>query len=540
MHYHNGLLSVALLVLMNLNGYSCFITTGIPQIIEHDQRAQLSLIPSNLRLALSKKPSYESNSNQTGSPDTFRFPDDFLFGAATAAYQIEGAWNEDGKGPSVWDTLTHDHPELVVDQATGDRATDSYHRYLSDIDALATVGFDYYRFSIAWSRLLPRGDRSSLNEQAVEYYNHLIDELLTNGIEPVVTMLHYDVPQYLQNLGGFASPLIVDYFREYADTLFHTFGDRVKVWITHNEPYDFCVEGYGTGNSGPLVYASGVGEYLCAHHVLLSHAAAYQLYNERYRQQQNGLIGLTLSGRYYYPASNATAQEVVDRAIEFQIGWFADPLFGEDGNYPAVMINEIAKNSEQEGRTHSRLPTFTNTESALLRGSADFFAYNYYSSRLVELNSTEYNPLETPSWQRDARIIQSVDPGWSRAKSSWLYVVPEGLRGILNWIRKRYHNPTVLITENGYSDDGQLEDTERIDYYARHLHAVLASLLEDGCHVAGFTAWSIIDNFEWLRGYSEKFGLFYVNFTDPALVRIPKRSANFMARVISTRTIPAE
>ncbi|XP_052900845.1 myrosinase 1-like [Anopheles moucheti] len=532
MHCHNGLLAVVLLVLGNLRGSNCYITTGIPQIIEHDSGA----LPSKLRDALAKKTFFKQINNQS----KFQFPDEFSFGAATAAYQIEGAWNVDGKGPSVWDTLTHNHPELVVDRATGDRAADSYHLYASDISSLAAVGFDYYRFSIAWSRLMPRGDRSSLNAQAVDYYNHLIDKLLATGIEPVVTMLHYDVPQYLQDLGGFASPLIVDYFREYADTLFQTFGDRVKVWITHNEPYDFCVEGYGTGKSGPLVYASGVGEYLCAHHVLLSHGAAYQLYQERYLQNQKGFIGLTLSGRYYYPASNATAQEVVDRAIEFQIGWFANPLFGEDGNYPAVMIDEIAKNSALEGRTRSRLPTLSSSERTLLRGSADFFAYNYYSSRLVEIDSSEYNPLEMPSWQRDARIIQSVDPGWSRAKSSWLYVVPEGLRGILNWVRTRYHNPTVLITENGYSDDGQLEDTERVDYYAKHLKAVLAAMLEDGCQVAGFTAWSIIDNFEWLRGYSEKFGLFYVNFTDPSLARIPKRSANFMARVISSRTIPVK
>uniref|UniRef100_A0A182W4F7 Beta-glucosidase n=1 Tax=Anopheles minimus TaxID=112268 RepID=A0A182W4F7_9DIPT len=534
MHYNKGVLTVALLVLINLNSCNGYITTGIPQLIDRDPSGQYS---SKLTHALTKKGLYEWIGNQTdGTP---HFPELFIFGAATAAYQIEGAWNEDGKGPSVWDTLTHDHPELVVDHATGDRAADSYHRYMSDIDALKTVGFDFYRFSISWSRLMPNGDRTSLNGAALAYYNQLIDELLSNGIQPIVTMLHYDLPQYVQNLGGFASPLIVDYFLEYADVLFNQFGDRVKVWITHNEPYDFCVEGYGTGSSGPLVYASGIGEYLCAHHVLLSHASAYHRYNDVYRSYQQGLIGITLSGRYYYPASDATAPEVAERALEFQIGWFADPLFGA-GNYPTVMVNDIANNSQLEGRTRSRLPTFTDIERKLVKGSVDFFAYNYYSSRLVELDTTKYNPLDTPSWQRDARIIQSVNPGWSRAKSSWLYVVPEGLRGMLNWIRKRYNNPPVLITENGYSDDGQVDDKERIDYYTQHLNALLAAVLEDGCHVAGFTAWSIIDNFEWLRGYSEKFGLFYVNFTDPDLARIPKRSANFMARVISTRTIPTD
>uniref|UniRef100_A0A182KAX3 Beta-glucosidase n=1 Tax=Anopheles christyi TaxID=43041 RepID=A0A182KAX3_9DIPT len=526
---NSGFKLCALLMLINVTGLHGYITTGLPTIIERDSEAAAPF-PYQLRQALSKKRSSSTTSNGTEGED-FKFPAGFLFGAATAAYQIEGGWNVDGKGPSVWDSLTHNHPELVVDGATGDQAANSYQFYKSDVEALESVGFDYYRFSIAWSRLLPRGDRSSLNPEAIAYYNALINELLGHGIEPVVTMLHYDLPQYLQNLGGFASPLIVGYFREYADILYQTFGDRVKVWITHNEPYDFCVEGYGTGSTGPLVYATGVGEYLCAHHVLLSHAAAYHLYQERYREEQDGKIGITLSGRYYYPATNITPYET--------IGWYADPLFGEDGNYPAVMVDEIAKNSKLEGRTHSRLPTFTSAERLLLGGSADFFAYNYYSSRLAELDREDYNPAEPPSWRRDARIIQSVDPSWSRAKSTWLYVVPEGLGGILNWFRTRYQNPTVLITENGYSDDGQLNDTGRIDYYARHLSALLSAIIADGCNVAGFTAWSIIDNFEWLRGYSEKFGLFYVNFSDPQLQRVPKASADYMQRVISTRTIPS-
>ncbi|KFB38783.1 hypothetical protein ZHAS_00006283 [Anopheles sinensis] len=498
--------------------------------------------PSRLRHAL-KPP---ADGGGTPAPNTDhsssgeQFADDFLFGAATAAYQIEGAWNESGRGPSVWDTLTHNHPELVVDGATGDRAADSYHLYQHDIEALGTLGFDFYRFSISWSRLLPNGDPSSLNQAAVSYYNDLIDSLMAIGIEPVVTMLHYDVPQYLQNLGGFASPLIVEYFRQYADVLFRTFGDRVRVWITHNEPYDFCVEGYGTGRSGPLVYATGVGEYLCAHHVLLSHAAAFHHYNAHYRHVQDGVIGLTLSGRFYYPATNDTPPAVVERALEFQIGWFSDPLFGADGNYPATMIADIGENSLREGRYTSRLPTFTDEQRAFVRGSCDFFAYNYYSSRLATLASGDYDPTVPPSWARDARIIQSVDPRWARAKSTWLYVVPEGLRGVLNWFRVRYNNPNVLITENGFSDDGQLQDTGRIDYYRDHLAAVLAAIKQDGCNVIGYTAWSIIDNFEWLRGYSEKFGLYYVNFSSPELERVPKQSATFMAQVIRTRTIPSK
>lgn len=335
----------------------------------------------------------------------------------------------------------------------------------------------------------------------MEYYNELIDSLVADGIEPVVTMLHHDVPQYLQNLGGLASPLFVRYFKIYADVLFRNFGDRVTVWITHNEPYDFCVEGYGYGIDGPMVYAPGVGEYLCAHHVLLSHAAAYHLYDKSYRQDQKGKIGLTLSGRYFYPANNETNVDVVDRALQFQIGWFAHPLFNEAGGYPPIMVQDIEDHSLREGRSMSRLPEMTEEMKQYVRGTADFFAYNYYSSRLVALDTQEYNVSSPPSVDKDAGLIYSVAPSWKRAKSTWLYVVPEGLRGILNWFKEEYNDPFVIITENGYSDDGQLDDHERVDYYKSHLSALLDAILVDRCQVVGFTAWSIIDNFEWLRGY---------------------------------------
>ncbi|XP_035772763.1 myrosinase 1-like [Anopheles albimanus] len=546
MNHTLGLLLLALLLLLgSCNGYAS-TSSGLANLVETPFAGRTVLALLRQALGLPKPEGAESQQHQhqqqqqqhQQAASGHRFPAHFRFGAATAAYQIEGAWDEEGKGASVWDTLTHEHPELVVDGATGDRAADSYHLYASDIEALGAVGFDFYRFSISWARLLPYGDAASLNPHAVDYYNRLIDELLAHGIEPVVTMLHYDVPQYLQNLGGFASPLIVGYFRQYADVLYRTFGDRVKVWITHNEPYDFCVEGYGTGRSGPLVYATGVGEYLCAHHVLLSHAAAFHLYDQHYRHRQDGVVGITLSGRYYYPATNETDPAVIDRAIDFQIGWFANALFGPDGNYPATMIADIGEHSMREGRATSRLPTFSPAERDRLRGASDFLGYNYYSSRLATLATGDYDPTLPPSWARDARILQSVDPAWPRAKSEWLYVVPEGLRGVLNWFRTHYANPTVLITENGFSDDGQLVDSGRIGYYRDHLNALLGAIVDDGCHVVGYTAWSIIDNFEWLRGYSEKFGLFYVNFSSPLLERVPKQSASFMASVISTRVVP--
>ncbi|XP_062537023.1 myrosinase 1-like [Armigeres subalbatus] len=467
-----------------------------------------------------------------------KFPENFAFGAATAAYQIEGAWNIDGKGPSVWDTLTHNHPEAVVNRATGDVACDSYNRYQEDIAALKEVGFDYYRFSISWSRILPDGDLSSLNRAGLDYYNKLINALWAARIEPLVTMVHYDIPQYVQNLGGLASPLFVEYFKIYADVLFKNFGDRVRYWITHNEPYDFCVEGYGYGTDGPMVHAPGVGEYLCAHHVLLSHAAVYHLYDDNYRQDQHGKIGMTLSGRYFYPTDNVTDLNAVDRALQFQIGWFAHPLFSETGGYPPIMISDIGDHSLREGRSMSRLPEFSEEMTSYVRGTADFFGYNYYTSRLVTFDKNEYDVDTPPSVDKDAGLVYSVDPSWIRAKSTWLYVVPEGLRGILNWFKQEYNDPPVLITENGYSDDGQLNDDDRVEYYKQHLNALLDALLEDKCQVVGFTVWSIIDNFEWLRGYSEKFGLYHVNFSSPNRERTPKLSSKLLQSVIKTREIP--
>ncbi|XP_055550374.1 myrosinase 1-like [Wyeomyia smithii] len=470
--------------------------------------------------------------------DVRKFPSYFAFGAATAAYQIEGGWNEDGKGASVWDTLTHQHPELVVDRANGDVAADSYHRFREDIAALEEVGFSFYRFSISWSRILPEGDLSSLRLAGIQYYNNLINSLLEANITPVVTMLHYDVPQYVQNLGGLASPLFVQYFKIYADTLFRYFGDRVKVWITHNEPWDFCVTGYGSGTEGPLVHAPGVGEYLCAHHVLLSHATVFHLYDEKYRKEQAGSVGITLSGRFFYPANSKTGPDVVDRALQYQLGWFAHPLFSGAGGYPPLMVQEIADHSLRENRTMSRLPEMSDEIKQFIRGSADFLGYNYYSSRLVELDKRDYNESSPPSVEKDTGVLYSVDRSWKRAKSSWLYVVPKGLRGVLNWFKKEYNNPPVLITENGYSDDGQLEDHERIDFYRSHLTQLLDAILIDKCNVFGFTTWSIVDNFEWLRGYSEKFGLYHVNFSSSNRERVPKLSSKFFKTVIQSGTIP--
>ncbi|XP_049765561.1 myrosinase 1-like isoform X3 [Schistocerca cancellata] len=216
------------------------------------------------------------------------FPEDFIFGAATASYQVEGAWNEDGKGENIWDRMLHEHPEYSSNGDNGDVACDSYHKYQEDVQMLKALGVDVYRFSISWARILPTGDLDVINQPGIDYYNNLINELLANGIQPMVTMYHWDLPQALQYIGGWPNPILADYFVEYARLLFDEFGDRVRWWITFNEPASF-VGGYSSvGVAAPSQNASGIGDYLAAHTVLRAHARAYRLYDEQYRAAQNG------------------------------------------------------------------------------------------------------------------------------------------------------------------------------------------------------------------------------------------------------------
>lgn len=353
----------------------------------------------------------------------------------------------------------------------------------------------------------------------------------------VVTLCHYDLPQWIQDEGGFLNPNVVKYFRLYADTVFKEFGPRVKMWITFNEPFDVCTAGYGSGTTAPLIRSSGVGDYLCAHYLLQAHAAAYHLYKDVYANDQRGMIGIALDGRFYYPKDPSVGDDVVQRAMHFDMGWFANPIFSEHGGYPKEMVDEINARSQREERPWSRLPEMSERLKNYIKGSADFLGFNYYSSRMVQLNSSDYDPNAEPSWYSDSRIICTTKPDWKRAKSSWLYSVPEGLHDALKWFKREYNNPKVFITENGWSDDGEFEDDGRIDYLKSHLTSISQAINDDGCNVIGHTTWSIIDNFEWLRGYTEHFGLFAVNQTSPRKERIAKKSVGFLKDVIKKRLV---
>ncbi|CAD6997404.1 unnamed protein product [Ceratitis capitata] len=459
-----------------------------------------------------------------------QFPEDFAFGVSTAAYQIEGGWNVDGKGLSIWDTYTHAHPERILDRTNGDEAAESYHRFEQDLAALKALKVKFYRFSFSWPRLLPNADTTVINQKGIDYYNNIIDKLLANDIEPMVTMFHCDLPEALNKFGGFTNDIIIKYFRFYADFLYKTFGDRVKKWITFNEPFDYCVLGYGRAYFPPLVHSPGVADYLCMDNTLRAHAAAYRSYKAKYFKRQGGKIGITISSRFYY--TQRGDKHTIERAMQYSLGWLANPIYSKSGNYPQLVLDDIGNNSLREGLAWSRLPPFSEFWTKIIRGSGDFLGLNYYTSRYAELSQPPIG--EVPSWEFDSQLEYTVDEKWKQGNSNWLYCVPQGLEDILKWIRDRYDNVEVFVTENGWSDYGALEDTDRIDFLQAHLQAVL-NAINDGCNVTHYSHWSLIDNFEWNMGYTQKYGLYYLNLTSPHKERIAKMSAHYYRTVIESK-----
>ncbi|GAB0086590.1 Glycoside hydrolase family 1 [Sergentomyia squamirostris] len=501
----------------------------------------LLLVIAHTKHTSSKNPClWKRKSFPKSFPDPcLAFPKDFLFGAGTAAYQVEGGWNEDSRGPSIWDTLIHNNPELIKDRSSGDVGPDSYHLYREDVKRLKQLGVDFYRFSISWPRIMPTGDISSLNPAGVKYYNDLINHLIEEGIKPMVTMFHLDLPQYLQDLGGLANPLIVKYFREYARVLFDNYGDRVKLWATFNEPWAYCYYGHATAEAAPMLKLHGVGEYYCAYHTILAHTEAYHLYKDRYKGHKRGKVGITLSGTGFLQKTRG--DELTNRGYDFEVGFFANPFFSCKGGWPKSMQDTVDRNSKKEGRAWSRLPTFTHDQIKRIKGSADFLGINYYTGRILEPANYDWTSGSpgsppNPSWERDRNLFAKEDPSWPQAKSDWIYSYPGGLKHILEWIRSTYNNPEVIITENGWSDDGELEDEGRVETIKGHLRAILEALRE-GCRVTAYSHWSLIDNFEWMQGYTNKFGLYRVDMEDPEKKRVEKKSARVYREIIKSRYV---
>ncbi|MCL6490045.1 MAG: beta-glucosidase [Alicyclobacillus mali] len=436
-----------------------------------------------------------------------KFPDEFVWGTATASYQVEGAAREGGRGRSIWDIFSHT-PGKVAEGHTGDVACDHYHRYEDDVQLMKELGISSYRFSIAWPRVMPEKGRVWV--KGLDFYKRLATKLLENGIRPAVTMYHWDLPQWIEDEGGWNSRDTVSRFLEYSEILFREFGDLVPMWITHNEPWCASILGYGIG-----VHAPGLKDwrraYRAAHHLLLSHGQAVRLYREL---GLPGEIGITLNLAPVYAAtSNPEDLAAADRQDMFQNRWFLDPVL--KGKYPESLLRRV---DQAVGGFDAVKPG----DLDVMATPIDFLGVNYYTRAVVANDPSD--PL------LGVRHLPGEGP---RTEMDW-EVYPDGLYDLLSRLRRDYGDIPIYITENGaaYDDrvqDGAVHDPDRVSYLASHF-AAAHRFLEEGGNLRGYYVWSLMDNFEWAFGYTKRFGLVYVDYD--TLARIPKDSYFWYQRVI--------
>ncbi|XP_063542084.1 myrosinase 1-like [Cydia strobilella] len=470
-----------------------------------------------------------------------KFPDDFLFGAATGSYQIEGAWNISGKTANMWDYLTHNKPTVIADESNADIACDTYHNYKRDVEMMRELGLDAYRFSLSWSRILPTGFSNQINQAGVDFYNNYIDEMLKYNITPIVTLYYWDLPQKLQELGGFTNPLIIEWFEDYARVVFSLFGDRVKHWITFHGPREICLEGYGETIKAPQLNATGIGEYLCAKYLLVAHAKAYHAYNNDFKPSQGGECGLTISINYYPPLTDSEEDKAASELFN-QENWaiYSDPIFSEQGGWPKEYSERVAAKSKEQGYPRSRLPDFTEEEIALVKGAADFFGLGHFTAAFVYAYASDYEAGNiVPSSADDTNVGTSQPTTWPTAASSWLKQAPRSLYNVLTHVHKRYSSPVIYVTENGWSTTGGLQDDSTVSYIRAMLTDVL-DVLYEGIQIKGYFVWGFMDAFEWTAGYSERFGLYNVDFESAERTRTARKSALVYKHIIANRVVDAD
>jgi beta-glucosidase len=433
----------------------------------------------------------------------------FVWGVATSSFQIEGAAHEDGRGPSIWDTFCR-VPGKVANGDTGEIACDHYHRYNEDLDLMKWMGVDAYRFSVAWSRVIPNGV-GPINQAGLDFYDRLIDGALERGIQPWITMYHWDLPQALQDRGGWNNREVVKWFEEYANVLTNEFGDRVKHWMTLNEPLCSAWIGHLYGDMAP-----GITDLQTAlnasHHLLMSHGIASQVTRTNVKDSK---VGIVINVTPAVPATDSDDDRRASKLADgFDNRWFLNPVFGQP--YPADVIEVLGKS-----------PQIETGDMSLINQPMDFLGVNFYFRQTIASNP-QGSPLPIKNIRRE---------NVKRTAMDWEVHAP-AFEEILTRIHHDYKPKEIYITENGSAWDdeiisGEINDEERISYLKSHLDAIFAAKKE-GAPIQGYFAWSFMDNFEWAYGYDKRFGLVYVDYKTQK--RTPKKSAHYYRELLLNRT----
>jgi beta-glucosidase len=442
----------------------------------------------------------------TGSP----FPGNFLWGAATAAYQIEGSPLADGAGPSIWHRFTHT-PGLVTNGDTGDIACDHYRRYAEDVALMGELGIKAYRFSISWSRIHPDG-RGAVNRRGLDFYSRLVDALLAAGITPMATLYHWDLPAALDDRGGWLNRDVANWFAEYAQTMFRALDDRVAFWATLNEPWVVMDGGYLHGALAPG-HKNLFEAPIASHNLLLAHGRAIEAYRALGGKHAAGIV-VNLEPKY--PASVAPEDlAATARADAYMNRYYLDPVFF--GEYPPEMPEMFGE----------AWPDFAADDFRVIRAPVDFVGINYYKRGVTKADSRTI--IERATRLQPRRAVYT-ETDWE--------VFPQGLTDILVWFRERYGAMPVCVTENGaafydppVAPAGGVDDPLRVDYLRQHIAAV-GEAIRRGVDVRGYFVWSLLDNLEWSHGFTKRFGIVHVDFD--TLKRTPKKSARFYSEVIRT------
>ena len=440
------------------------------------------------------------------------FPRDFVWGVATSAFQIEGAAFEDGKGESIWDRFCR-QPGVIADASNGDVACDHYHRMEQDLDLIAGLGVDLYRFSVAWPRVQPAGE-GEWNEKGLAFYDRLVDGLLRRGLAPHLTLNHWDLPQALQDKGGWAARDTVHRFVDYALGIQRRLGDRLAAIATHNEPWVVAWLGHKEGTFAPGIKSLKVANQV-AHHLLLSHGLALRALRA---EGAKAKLGIVLNMAHTMPLTDSPEDAAAARMDDARgRRWYSDPLF--KGEYPAEVLAELGADA----------PEVQPGDMAVISTPMDFIGINYYSRHLSSAKGAV---------GAEDKPCAKTDMGWE--------IYPDGLRELLLTMHRDYELPATYITENGgafpdpVAADGKVHDADRTDYLATHIRAV-GEALDKGVPMAGYMVWSLMDNFEWASGYAKRFGIVHVDYE--TLERTPKDSAlwvrDFVAKCRALRTTGA-